>query len=275
MNPSFDAAWLALREPADHLARSAALLSPLDDRWRALGWTRILDLGSGTGSSLRYLSPRLSIPQEWTLLDRDPVLLSQAAAPRVGVTLTRIAGELADEGLERVRTAHLVTASALLDLVSERWLQELTFACCSAGCGILFTLNYDGGISWANDGIGGEEDGDPRDELVRDAVNLHQHRDKGLGPALGPDATPVAEALFRDAGYETWSAASPWRLGRQDAELVAALIEGWEMAASEQRPEDAHHIRAWAERRKRSVWAADFGLQVGHFDLLALPSISA
>ena len=38
------------------------------------------DLGSGTGSMVRWLAPRLPGPQHWVLHDRDPDLL--AAAPR-------------------------------------------------------------------------------------------------------------------------------------------------------------------------------------------------
>ena len=52
----FAAAWLALREPYDHAARSAALA----DRFAAaVGKApHLLDLGCGTGSNLRYLAAR-------------------------------------------------------------------------------------------------------------------------------------------------------------------------------------------------------------------------
>ena len=271
---SFDAGWLALREPADHRARDDSLLRILNARWRLLGWTRVLDLGSGTGSNLRYLRSRLPTPQEWTLVDRDPLLLKHAATAGAGVRLTRIVGELADEGLAEITRAHLVTASALLDLVSESWLRDLSLACRSADCGVLFTLTYVGEISWTSEGGEAEEDPDPHDRLVRDAVNAHQRRDKGLGPALGPEAVAVAEELFHSVGYDTWSAPSPWRLGPEDAELVGALIRGWEEVASEQRPQEARDIRAWGERKRGRVRAAEFDLQVGHMDLLALPAMS-
>ena len=270
MPETFDAGWLALREPVDHRARSVSLLPILEDRWQAVGWTRILDLGSGTGSNLRYLATRLPTPQQWTLVDRDAGLLEQAASVGAEVTTTRIAGELAKEGLAQVAGAHLVTASALLDLVSESWLRDLTAACRAARCGVLFTLTYNGEIAW---GPAGAVAGDPDlvDDLIQDEVNAHQRSDKGLGPALGPTATAIAEALFRDAGYETWIEPSPWRLGPEDVELVEALVEGWKEAASEQRPHEASRILAWGERKRSLIRARDFGLNVGHLDLLALP----
>ncbi len=54
----FDAAWLALREPHDHAARSASLA----DRFAlAVGARpRLTDLGAGTGANLRYRGAHLN-----------------------------------------------------------------------------------------------------------------------------------------------------------------------------------------------------------------------
>ena len=64
----FSAAWLALREPADVAARSsevtAKVLMSLVDRTPLRG----VDLGSGTGSNIRYLLPRLPAC-DWRLVD--------------------------------------------------------------------------------------------------------------------------------------------------------------------------------------------------------------
>ena len=85
---------------------------------------------------------------------------------------------------------NLVTASALLDLVSESWLRLLAARCREAGATALFTLTYDGRSSC--------DPVEPEDELVRELMNLHQKTDKGLGgPADGPDAWAVAERAFR------------------------------------------------------------------------------
>ena len=204
-------------------------------------------------------------------MDRDRGLLEHAASPGVGIGLSCVVGELAEEGLAEVPWAQLVTASALLDLVSESWLRDLTLACKSAGSGALFTLTYDGEIRWASDRDDSEAAADPDDELVREAVNAHQRRDKGLGPAMGPDAAAVAAELFHDSGFETWSAPSRWRLGPEDARLSATLVQGWERAASEQQSKDVVRIRAWAKRRLRQLQHEGLSLYVGHLDFLALP----
>ena len=69
---TFDADWLTLREAADRRARDETLPERLCAAWRRRGWSRVVDLGSGTGANLRYLAPRLPSGQRWTLVDHDP-----------------------------------------------------------------------------------------------------------------------------------------------------------------------------------------------------------
>jgi SAM-dependent methyltransferase len=264
---SFSPDWLALREPVDHRSRPAALLSPLVEWWRERGAARVVDLGSGTGSNLRYLAPRLGAGQHWRLVDHDAELLARAERGTAGVrgvaAIELVPGDLAHEGLDAVGGAELVTASALLDLVSGPWLGRLVDGCAAAGAAALFALTWDGTIAG--------EPPDPDDVLVARWVGRHQERDKGLGPALGPAAGRAVQQAFQAAGYRTWLHPSPWRLGPTDHALALALIEGWESAAVEQWPADAARVRAWAELRRRNARAGALHLTVGHWDLLALP----
>ena len=265
---TFNPAWLDLREPADQRARAADLLPPLCAVWRAAGWRRVLDLGCGAGSNLRYLAPRLPDGQAWTLLDHDADLLARAAAaaePAQQVTCVR--GDLAHEGIAAVADAHLVTCSALLDLLGAAWLRRLARACSAASCGVLLALTYDGTMRWEADAAD--------DELIQRLVNAHQRREQQPEPALGPDAAPAAEALLAVEGYRTWRSPSPWRLGPADAALARELVDGWERAAMEMAAgdEEARRIRAWAAARSRTIAGGRFRLTVGHQDLLALPPV--
>ena len=264
MSETFAASWLELREPVDHRSRARDLLGPLLGWWSARGATSVLDLGCGTGSNLRYLGPRLPGPQRWICLDHDAALLERVRAPRGGVEVRTRRGDLDDAGLIAVPGVQLVTASALLDLVSQPWLERLVDACATAGCAGLFALSYDGTVEWPGRN-------DPVAREVLDAVNEHQRRDKGLGAALGPDAARVADSLFRARGYSTRLLPSRWALGPADAALSRELITGWVGAAAELRAHRAVELRTWRDAAMAWVARPDFRLEVGHLDLLALP----
>jgi hypothetical protein len=284
----FSADWLALREPADHAARSAALTRRVADRLAGSGPVRILDLATGTGSNVRYLAPHLGSVQHWRLVDRDRALLEQVpqrvaswgmsrggivSGNRTGFSLrgpdfdwrieTRCAdlSTLADPQLFQDRT--LVTASALLDLVSERWLQLLAERCRHAGATVLFALTYDGRMACAP--------AEPDDELVRELVNRHQRRSKGFGRALGPDAGDAAIRCFDAAGYEMARGASDWQLPPSQGELQRRLIEGWAQAAAELESRQAERLEAWKQRRVEHVGAGTSQVTVGHVDLAGWP----
>jgi hypothetical protein len=117
-------------------------------------------------------------------------------------------GSLEDASLfERV---HLVTASALLDLVSAEWIGRLAERCQGAGSAALFALNYNGYATCAPV--------DPDDEFILEHFNGHQRAsDKGFGPAAGPDAADVACRAFADLGYRVQAERTDWQL---DPELA-------------------------------------------------------
>jgi SAM-dependent methyltransferase len=279
---TFDADWLALREPLDHTSRAKDLIAPLVHAWDTGGWSRVLDLGSGTGSNLRYLAPRLPPEQDWVLVDHDPAHLRTLRALKrpPGVrSLTVSSRDLATHELADVAGADLVTASALLDLTSEHWLDRLVTACVGGGCGVLCALTYSGWIDWSDERSDASSVG-PRagsgetaqdDLLVREAVNAHQAGDKGFGPALGPAAAALAERRFQSAGYRTTLQESAWRLGGADRPIVEQLLAGWVEAAVAVRPGAEARMRLWAEAKRAVVATGAFSLTVGHHDLLALP----
>ncbi len=206
----FSADWLSMREQFDAAARAAPLVAELRrhiPRGTSAAPFEIVDLGAGAGSNLRYLAPQLGGEQRWRLVDRDRTLLHAAVvATRVwaasrsavvsppGATLTlratdfacRVAGEprnLAGDGLIGLTlpTGGLVTAAALLDLVSTRWLETLAVQCETAQAAVCFALTYDGRTVCTPD--------EPEDAMALDLFNRHQRLDKGFGPALGPTAT--------------------------------------------------------------------------------------
>jgi SAM-dependent methyltransferase len=263
--------WLALREDADAAARSDILnrhVRGLVSRSRLL---RILDLGAGTGSNLRYLAPRLPGDQEWLLVDRDPGLLEEALRRKPGLdggrscavdTACLDLGKLDAPGIFTGR--HLVTASALLDLVSESWLRALADRCCSADAAVLIALTYTGQSRCSP--------AEPEDEQVLQLMNRHQHTDKGLGgQAAGPDAVDRAERAFSDVNYLVRRERSDWTLSHHQGELQRQLIEGWAQAALEMAPDKTSAIHDWLGRRLVHVDSGRSQIVVSHEDLAAWP----
>ncbi len=118
----FSAEWLTLREPYDLNSRNPTVIDAVAAALEPLSSVRIVDLASGTGSTIRALSPFLPARQSWKLIDNDLGLLARAAAtPRAKqVAATTIPLDL-NRDLEAALDGpiDLVATSALLDLVSK------------------------------------------------------------------------------------------------------------------------------------------------------------
>ena len=262
----FAASWLDLREPADAKARQSTLLETLKaylDRTAAISAPlNVLDLGSGTGSNLRWLAPRLERAQTWTCCDIDALLLN--ALPRSSETI-QIRSQQIDLATDfqqlDIPGGTLITASALLDLVSDDWVQIMTDQVVSTSSIAFFALTYCG--TFALDPATAD------DGRLLTAINHHQRRDKGFGPALGPTAAAVTATALRDRGFDVHTEHSDWRLESTEAALQRALIVGWCEAAREAAP--GSWINAWLSQRLGQIESSDLRITVCHKDLLALP----
>jgi len=213
----FSAEWLDLREPFDARARATSPVTELKRHVTAgssAAPLAIVDLGAGAGSNLRFLAPRLGGVQRWRLVDHDSRLLEAsltttqawaaargAEARRSGSSLTIRAADFACEvecqAVDLVDLAAvelpergLVTAAALLDLVSHDWLETLARRCRTARAAVLLALTYDGRTT--------PKPAEPEDPVVLAMFNRHQLFDKGFGPALGLRAAEAAETAFLD-----------------------------------------------------------------------------
>ncbi|MDM4719232.1 SAM-dependent methyltransferase [Micromonospora sp. WMMA1363] len=263
--------WLTLREPADAAARATDLVDLV--RARLAGATPLVvhDLGSGTGSMGRWLAPRLPGPQHWILHDGDADLLARAAAdppPAAGdgspVTVETRPGDLTRLTAADLAGASLVTASALLDMLTADEVDRLAAAC--AGRPTLFALSVAGHVRFAP--------ADPLDAEIAAAFDDHQRRAVAGRTLLGPDAVDAAAVAFDRHGADVALRSSPWRLGPADAGLVDEWFGGWLTAACEQRPDLAGPVTAYAVRRRADLAAGRLHVLIDHRDLLAVPAVN-
>jgi hypothetical protein len=236
MTATVTPAWLTLREPADAAARSTELADRLGRH------PVIHDLGGGSGAMGRWLAPRLPGPQHWVVHDRDPALLELVDIP--GATVETRLCDIARLTARDVAGATLVTASALLDLLTADELDRMLAAC--AGLPMLLALTVTGRVTL--------DPADPLDARIGAAFNDHQRRDG----RLGPDAVD----RLRDRAIVR---PSPWRLGPAQADLIAEWLRGWVGAACEQDP--SLEADAYLERR---LAQSELTVTVDHADVLVL-----
>jgi SAM-dependent methyltransferase len=262
--------WLDLREGADAAARSRELVDGLRRHLPATGVRVVHDLACGTGAVGRWLAPLLPGRQHWVLHDRDADLLDVAAgrcpapaADGAPVDVETRCSDITRLGADDLAGAGLVTASALLDLLTREELDGLVDVCVGAGCPLLLTLSVVGHVELAP--------ADPLDTRVAAAFDAHQRRMTDRGRLLGPDAVAAAVEELCLAGRELVARRSAWRLGPADAGLAAAWFHGWIGAACEQAPELAEEAGSYARGRLAAAQAGRLAVTVGHTDLLALP----
>jgi hypothetical protein len=261
----FSSEWLALREPLDMRARNPQVLDAVSASFRGREALSIVDLGSGTGSTVRALSAQLPTSQAWRLVDNDSVLLAEAYARAPdNVTIETQQFDLNDDVGPLLDGVDLVTSSALIDLVSEPWLANLAAAVAARSLPLYIALTYDGRAELKAT--------DPLDQPIIAAVNAHQLGNKGFGPALGPRAADFAMRMFRTFGYALVQGKSDWVAGTDDNDFQIELLAGWRQAAEEMGEIPRDILEDWFTRRCEAAKAGKLTLSVGHVDFFAQPS---
>jgi hypothetical protein len=290
----FDADWLRLREPLDAASRDDKLAARFAGvmqarRARSADRLRIVDLAAGTGANLRALAPRLGGEQHWTLVDFDPALLAAqpaelarwAGARRwacepedAGVTVCcgTASWQARGRALDLVASLETLDASefdavvttAFLDLVSARWLERFAAWLAAARLPLLATLSVDGRRDW--------HPPLPGDATLDRAFRMHQGGDKGFGASLGIGAVAHLTACLSALGFEVSTARSDWHIDASNRLLLERLAAEAVQAACEAEPARHTDFHAWAAARAAHALDGRLALEVGHLDLLALPS---
>jgi len=276
-----------LRERLDAAARNRGLAIALSERLPAR--PRLMDLGAGTGSLFRYLAPILGRPQSWVFADADEALLQAGLArtaqwaerrglaakfsrgPRPSaLTLLTPLGPWRIETL-RVDLARVprglpladsdaVVCSALLDLVSRQWMERLLSHLHRP---FYASLTVDGRDAWFPR--------HPADLAVRKAFRRDQHRDKGLGLALGIEAAGTVRGMLAAMGFETHEARSDWRIPRGETRFGSLFARMTVRAAREAEPGRRGRFEAWMAARAGQASAGNLAIRIGHRDILAFP----
>jgi hypothetical protein len=263
----FSAEWLSLREPYDLVARNTTVIDAVARAFLGQTAISIVDLACGTGATLRAVGPHLPPRQNWRLVDNNLSLLAQVAKPpglsQVSV-ITRPVDLARDLELALDGPLDLITASALLDLVSAEWLDRLIVEAAARRLPVYAALSYDGRTVT-----------DPAavfDEELLTGFNLHQRTDKGFGPALGPRAATRAVERFVHFGYSVVQGRSDWLFGPDDRAIQEALFADWAGLGALTTTISVNEIARWLALRRAALAQGRSRLRVGHVDIFARPT---
>jgi hypothetical protein len=225
----------------------------------------IVDLACGTGANVRALGPLIKARQDWRLTDNDLSLLARVPpSDSPQITVTTVPVDL-NRDLEAALDGpiDLVTTSALLDLVSDEWLQRLAVEAAARRLPVYAALSYDGRVVF--------DPADESDAAVIAAVNAHQRTDKGFGPALGPAAAQAAAERFERVGYSLVQGEADWVFEPRDRAIQTEVLSGWAAAARATGNVPLADVVGWLTRRRDLVAAGRSSIRVGHRDLFARP----
>jgi hypothetical protein len=289
MTEVFDPDWLALREEFDSASRSLALAQRLSGQLPAR--PRLLDLGAGTGSLFRWLAPIIGRAQVWTFVDTDRDLIAEAFeetagwAAAQGWTVTfpghaanrallvhtphgawrveALVSDLATPDVLRLHAADAVVCSAFLDLVSAAWIDQF---CNMLRVPFLACLSVDGRDTFLPR--------HPADAIVAAGFRRDQARDKGFGPALGPQAPAALLAALRARGFAVASAPSDWHIPRGSLAMLREIVQSHAKAAAMWFPARRGVIADWESTRLSQAMAGRLVIRTGHRDCLAIPAWS-
>ena len=224
----FSVEWLGLRESYDRRARNSQVLAAVTSLPQSKSAVRLVDLACGAGSTLRTLGPRLPARQHWDLVDNDPRLLDVASRENASneVSLNTVRLDFSsDIEVALDRPSDLVTISALLDLVSEAWLDRFARHAAARALPVYAALTYDGRIE-----LSPSDPARCRYGCRRECSSAYR---QGLWAGTGPFRRHCRDFPIR--GARIFSATGLFRLGigTADQEIQIELLDGWGAAARE------------------------------------------
>ena len=270
----FSSEWLALREQEDLLARNSTILECVIEHLKGEKRLNILDIGCGTGATMRALLPKFEQPQHWTLLDVDHELLVHARClnePLVSDSNYTLDTKFADltAGFEFLNSEYsLVTATALLDLVSEAWIKEFAKALKHNNLSFYCRITPNNSIEF-----------DPKedlDEKVISTFNTHRYSDKGFGMSLGGHAADFTIEQLQSFGFDVRSSLETWGNRHHNKSFRkifnSKLVEGISQAVNNTKLFDASELKQWTDSRLSAIQNGECEIRFEVIDFLATPN---
>ena len=282
----FSLSWIKSREPYDSLSRSDLLVS-LYKKDRHF-FKKILDLGGGNGSFLRWCDSKNIVYDDFLIIDHDQSLLKnffnitkkyffQNSEELLKINTMSYELQKKDSkrtsyitlqqqdilrSIESINNYNVISLSAVSDLLSRNHIKEILHKI-EKGKVIYFSICFDGTVKWVNK--------NKYDKYIISMFNKHQQQEKTLGFALGSKNIETIKSISLKKGFKTSIADSSWVLNSdtdnarnfQNSYLKTIYnpLRKYELI-------DQDILKEWFQVKTKDIKMKKSSLRVGHKDIL-------
>jgi hypothetical protein len=282
----FTTTWINLRESYDMLSRSDLLQNLYKNN--KMNLKKVIDLGGGNGSFLRWCHYKNIIYDDFLIIDNDEALL-KSFYPRTKSYLSKMSLSLKKDNMMSYRVQNtkknkdsfitlkkqdfyksidiindynLVSFSAVSDLLSKKFIKCL-FDKVNKGTNLYFSICFDGRVKWKNK--------NKHDKYIVSMFNQHQKQEKTTGVALGLDSINFIKNLSKKNDYKIYIADSSWSVDSQDNDsriFQKAYLNTIYKPLKKFELTDRDILEDWLRSKKNDIESKNSNLVVGHKDIL-------
>ena len=282
----FTATWINLRESYDMLSRSDLLQNLYKNN--KMNLKKVIDLGGGNGSFLRWCHYKNIIYDDFLIIDNDEALL-KSFYPRTKSYLSMMSLSLIKDNMMSYRIQNLknnkdgfitlkkqdfyksidiindynlVSFSAVSDLLSKKFIKCL-FDKVNKGTNLYFSICFDGRVKWKNK--------NKHDKYIVSMFNQHQKQEKTTGVALGLDSINFIKNLSKKNDYKIYIADSSWSVDSHDNDsrvFQKAYLNTIYKPLKKFELTDKDILENWFKSKQNDIENKNSNLVVGHKDIL-------
>ena len=257
----FNNNWLIQREKIDSLSRSKIAISKINNFIKNKDKISIIDLGCGTGSNYRYLSPKIKKKQSWDMLDislKSINYFKEDISKSKKVDNVKFIKTNVIKNIKKIdfNNYDIVTGSAFLDIMPNSWFRDFYNLNINSKI-IYFSINYDGFFKFFPKH---KDDG-----LVLKLFNSDQKSDKGIGlKAVGPNCSKIINSMFTKT-HKTFILKSDWKV-ENNKDFQLTFIKFCEDVVSKSNK----NYKEWIHFRKDNILKNKSKIILRNKDFLAL-----
>lgn len=282
----FSTTWINIRESYDKLSRSDLLLKQYKNN--KINLKKVIDIGGGNGSFLRWCHYKNIIYDNFLIVDNDEVLLKNFF-PRTKNYLSTMSLSLMKdnmmsyriqnlknkedgfitlkkqdfyESLNIINNHDLVSFSAVSDLLSKKFIKCL-FNKIDKGKKLYFSICFDGRVKWKNK--------HEHDKYIVSIFNQHQKQEKTIGLALGLNSINFIKNISKKNNLKMHIADSSWFINSHDnhskvfqksyLNTIYKPLKKYELT-------DKNMLEDWFRSKAKDIKNDKSNLIVGHKDIL-------